>query len=548
MSASVHLRFYQQEEMIDPLFNYLCTSPGSPVVAAPTGVGKSIVINGFIKQSIEADPAIRFMVVAHVKEIVGQNMQSMLDYWKEAPVGAYSAGLKQYDSTSQIVYAGIQSIYKKPELFGHVDAVICDEAHTLSDIETCRWQMFLRGLRKINPALRVIGFTATPFKLGVGLLTELEIFDSIAVDLTTTEKINWFVQEGYLAPLVSKKPRAEIDITNVAMRGGDFDEHSLAEATDKDELNRAVVNECVRLGADRNHWLIYATGKTHAGHLVERFRAKGITCEMLDGDAPHAERTRLIGDKTLGIEGAFQKGEFRALVNIGVLSTGFDFPALDLIALARATQSTGLYIQILGRGTRPHPSKKNCLILDFGSNINRLGPFNAPVIPKPRRKGDSAAGEAPVKACAECGLYVHTRIPVCPDCGYEFPVASMLDPQASQAEVMVKMSPVPIYEILRPTSVHYTSRMCKVEEEGHLAVIHYSNQLMTVSEVQGLESPVEWKQREFSKFWTTAGGKLPIPTNIDDFLDRAHKELKIPSKVEYVSNMVHPRVRKKEYA
>lgn len=543
----MQLRDYQQFEIIDPLIQFMDECAGNAVVASPTGTGKSVSICAFIKQCIEKYGNLRFMVVADVKEIIGQNEQEMLEFWPGAPVGVYSAGLGRYDTHAQIIFAGIQSIASKAHLFGMIDCVVADEAHMISPKEGTRWQKFFTDLKKVNPNVRVTGWSATPYRMGTGLLTELEIFDKMVVDLTTTDKINWFISEGYLAPLISKKPAMQIDVTNVAMKGGDFDEAELAAATDKDELNKAVALECIKQGADRNHWLVYATGKTHAMHLADRFRAAGITCEVLDGDAPDEERIRLIGDKATKREGAFQQGKFRALINIGILTKGFNFPALDMIVLVRATQSTSLYIQILGRGTRPYPGKKDCKVLDFGANILRLGPFNAPCVPSPRRKGDKVERSAPVKDCPECGLYLHTRIMLCPDCGYEFPPSSAIEENASQAKILVDSAQAAQVEIMRPNAVHFSSQPCKNESYGTGVRVSYSDMMNTVSEFHWLEAQEEWQFKKFKSFWLNAGGKNPVPTTADEVLQRARGELRLPSAVHYEANTKHKKVTKKEY-
>lgn len=542
---AITLRPYQQLEIIDPLVLYLCENPGkNPVCAAPTGTGKSLTMNAFVRQSLEEDPSLRFMCIAHVKEIISQNVESMLTYWPRCPYGVYSAGLKMYQTTQNVIYAGIQSVHNKASQFGMIDAVIADEAHMISPKEETTWRRFLNDLKKINPDLRVIGFTATPYRLSLGCITEGGLFDDVAVDLTTTDRINQFVSEGFLAPLISKKPAFSIDLTNVAMKGGEFDEHSLQEATDTDDLNTAVVTECIKYGVDRNHWLVFATGVTHAEHLQQRFRSKGVSCEIVHGELSVSERTRLIGNKTEGTLGAFQKGEIRCLVNVGVLTTGFDFPNLDLIALARATQSTGLYVQMLGRGTRPADNKKNCLILDFARNIVRLGPFNCPVIPRARRKGEKIAGEAPVKTCPQCDTDLHTRTVVCPHCGYEFPPASCIEGNASTEKVMIESSTVPIIELFDILSTIYREHTAR---DGSTCIrVSYCTMTQTYNEYFKMNTGIIWLQKKLSDFWTGAGGKGTTPQTVEDFLSRTG-ELREPKRIEVVTNKKFPDVVKKHY-
>lgn len=541
MSRVITLRDYQQHEIIDPLLDYLNDHEGNPVVASPTGTGKSLAINGFIRQTIEGDTSMRFLVVAHVKEVIGQNAASMLEFWPLAPVGIYSAGLKSYDTRSSIIYCGIQSVYRKAAMFGHIDAVVCDEAHTISPKETTMWQTFLRELKKINPNIRFVGFTATPYRLGMGLITEGELFSKIVVDLTTTERINKFVEDGYLAPLVSKKPAVEFDITNVGMIGGEFNPDDLDAVSNTDDLNRAVVAECLKHGRDRAHWLVFATSIAHAEKLQTQFRSVGITCAIVHGGLDAETRAGLIGDKSQGITGAFQRGEYRCIINVGVLTTGFDFPALDLIVLARATQSTGLYVQILGRGTRPAPGKKNCLVLDFAGNIKRLGPFNAPIIPKARRKGDPGSGEAPVKVCPECSAYNHTRAVNCIECGYEFPPSSCIETTASTAKVMVDSRNEPELKVVPVNIVTYREHVSR--DGNSTARITYSNMTEHYSRYDHPGSSNAFLRKKAENYWLKAGGKTPIPQTVAEFVERARKELKAPKTITIVANAKYPDIR-----
>lgn len=545
-----HPRPYQSEGT-DAMITYLCEEDGDPLYAAPTGTGKSLSICHFIRKSIEADPSTRFIVAAPNQEIVSQNAEELSEFWPRADYGIFCSGLKRKDTKNAVIFGSIQSIYNKVDKFGHVDCLIADEAHTIGPKDQAMWQQFIAGLRAVNPDMRVVGYTATPYRLSSGCLVESGLFTKLVVDHTSTEMINWFVSEGYLAPLISKKPSIEIDITQIAMRGGEFDDHSLALAADKEEINRAVVSECIRYGQDRNHWLLYASGRDHSKHLQEMFLSKGVTCETIDGTMSKEQRTYLIGDRTKKIQGAFQQGKFRALINVDVLSTGFNFPALDLIGLVQATQSVGKYIQRLGRGTRPYPGKSSCLILDFGSNIVRLGPFNAPCIPKPRKKGDAVAGEAPIKVCPECSSYCHTRAVVCPDCGFEFPPPQTLEAAASQAPVMVDSAQKPVIEIMQVKSTHYQDRPAKAPGCGPLVRVSYSDGFLhTVSEVFCPEpNPAFQWQRDvvFVKFWYAAGGKRPPPLTAAEFVERARSELKAPKQVYFESNVRHPKVTKREY-
>src|SRR6187551_9697 len=193
-------------------------------------------------------------------------------------------------------------------------------------------------------------------------------------------------------------------------------------------MNAAVVEECIRQGEDRLHWLGFAASVNHSENLVREFISRGITAISIDGKLDSDERDRRFK--------AFESGEYRCLVNVNIASTGWDYPPLDMIFVARATQSTGLWVQALGRGTRMWPGKENCKVLDFCSNTSRLGPINAPIIPRPRRKGEGG-GDAPVKVCPSCGSYCHTKVAICPDCEFVFPPSANLERHASSMQVMI---------------------------------------------------------------------------------------------------------------
>jgi DNA repair protein RadD len=219
------------------------------------------------------------------------------------------------------------------------------------------------------------------------------------------------VEQKYLTKLVSKQPKTRLDVSGVSTRGGEFVAGELERAVDRSDVNEAAVREIVSFGAERKSWLIFCSGVSHATHIAELIRKHGISCETIFGDTPDAERDRIVRD--------FKAGKIRSIASMGVLTTGFNAPAVDLLALLRPTQSTGLYIQIMGRGMRNYPGKEDCLVLDFAGNVARHGPVDR-VNPKKPRKTDEA-GEAPTKTCPECDSIVFAALTECPDCGYVWP-------------------------------------------------------------------------------------------------------------------------------
>jgi DNA repair protein RadD len=431
---TIKLRDYQQAA-IDYLYDYFSKKQGNPVIAMPTGTGKSLVIGEFTRSACLTYPGTRILMLTHVKELIEQNLKALTDLWPTAPAGIYSAGLGQREHRTDITYAGIQSVHRKPEIFGHIDLVAIDECHLVSPRSETMYGRFLDALRAKNSALKVVGFSATPYRMKHGMLTDDDgLFDDVAFDLTSRDAFNWMISQGWIAPLVPKQTGAELDVSGVKMQGGEFVLSDLQAHVDHEEITIAALKEAVQLASDRKHWLVFASGITHAEHISDYLESVfGISASVVHSQMSNTERDTRIND--------FKQGRIRALVNNNILTTGFDFPAIDCIVMLRPTASPGLWVQMLGRGTRPVPGKRNCLVLDFAGNTKRLGPINDPVLPRKRGKGP--AGMAPVRLCEACGCYSHASARFCEnvDCGIEFPRGIKIMSQASMQDIIAGLTP-----------------------------------------------------------------------------------------------------------
>jgi len=404
----LELRPYQRAA-IDGLYNYWSDKKGdNPIIVSPTGSGKSLIIAHLIKDAMSY-PGTRVLILTHVKELLEQNASELVALYPEADVGFYSASLKKKVLRKPITFAGIQSIHKKAyQMVPAPDLVIVDEAHLIPKNYGTRYNKFLSDLRICNRGVKVVGLTATPYRLDSGWLHEGDnaIFDGIAYDIPVAD----LMEQGFLAPVISKSGVKTIDLSNVGKRGGEYIESELAKAASDPELVTETVAEIVRYGAERKAWLVFACGVNHAELLRAEFETHGIEADVVtgaDGMSARAEKIERL-----------RRGGSKCLINVNVLTTGFNVPHVDLVAIVRATESTGLYIQIVGRGTRIAPGKDNCLVLDYGDNVMRHG-FIDKI--KPKIKGKSENGEAPVKKCPECLTVNHAAVRVCIECGHEFP-------------------------------------------------------------------------------------------------------------------------------
>jgi DNA repair protein RadD len=462
------LRAYQRAA-IDGLYDYWSNKRGeNPLIVAPTGSGKSLIIAQIVMDAMEY-PDTRVMILTHVKELLEQNAAELIALKPslEPDIGFYSAGLNRKQIDELITFAGIQSIWQRAKDMNNVpDLVIIDEAHLVPKKTATRYNSFIADLRERNPMVKIIGLTATPYRLDSGYLHHGEdaIFDGIAYDINIAS----LMDDGWLAPVISKAGIKSIDLSDVGMRGGEFIESELAIAASEPELIRMSVNEVVELGADRKSWLVFCSGVNHAQLVAREFLTyHDIECAVVTGTDGKEDRA----DK---IE-RFKSGDIRCLINVNVLTTGFNAPAVDLVALMRATGSPGLYVQMVGRGTRTAPGKDDCLILDYGENVMRHG-FIDKI--KPRKPG-TGTGDAPAKKCPECEHMMPTAVLVCPYCEYQFPPPEIK--HAPEAYDGAMMSSQVVAEWLDVFMVAY-ARHRKKDKPDSIKITYTTDSMLAVSE------------------------------------------------------------------
>ena len=406
----IQLRPYQRETL-DSLYRWYATNEGNPCVVACTGAGKTVLIAQFCKENLETHPNMKILVITHVKELIEQDYNKLLDVWPDAPCGIYSAGIRRRDTEQNIIFCGVQSIRDKTSEFGNVNVIIVDEAHLISHKDTGSYRKIIKEFNRINPKLSVIGFTATPFRLGHGMITdEPAIFSKPLIQSIGIEDLQ---KQGYLAYLRSKMTDARMDVEGVEIRNHEYVENQLQAKIDEPLMNSQVVEETLKLARDRRHILFFCCGVDHARHICEEIRNQGETADYLVGNDDLKARDEKIA--------RFKAGETRCLTNVNVLSIGFDYPDIDCIVMMRPTMSPGLYIQQAGRGLRPKSDGGDCLVLDFAGNVAMHGPIThvRPPRPKGERQGQ---GVAPSKVCPICNEIVAIQSMECPCCGYKWPI------------------------------------------------------------------------------------------------------------------------------
>ena len=417
------LRYYQQEAVDQTIQGFRDNKDKNPLIVLPTGSGKSLVLSEITKIFNEKWNT-KVLILSHVQEILEQDYRSVTNH-TGLDVGLYSAGLGRKE-IKDVTIAGIQSVYRSPELFSDFRLIIIDEAHLVSFENKTMYKTFITALGR-----PCIGLTATPFRLGSGYIygkSENLLFDYISSDWGSEAKFNKLIKDGYICKLTTKRTNLEMDTTGIKLIGGDFSEKELSEEFDREAVTNEAIKEILAAGANRKKWLIFAIDINHAEHIAEILIRNGIAT------APVHSKMKDTGFcRTKTIEG-YKNGKYKCVVNVNILTTGFDDSGIDLIACLRPTNSPVLHVQSLGRGSRIEAEKKDCLVLDFAGNTSRLGPINN-VLVKVKGKGKEG-GDPITKTCPECDSILPPAVRVCPDCGYKFRFEHGLSAEASHDVVI----------------------------------------------------------------------------------------------------------------
>lgn len=534
------LRYYQQEAISSTLDFLTSSGAGKhPVIAMPTGTGKSHVIAGLINQFNKFYPRTRWMMLTHDKRLIEQNVDKLINMWPNVPVGIYSSGLRQKDTMHPIIYGGIQSVVNNASAFGHRDFCIIDECQRVNPKADTSYYDTFKELYRINNNIRFIGLSATIFRLGQGYVTDNGIFTDVAYDITGVEPFNRLIEEGYLCKLVPIETDVKLNIDNVKIQQGEFNLKQLQEAVDKDEITRSAIDEAIQVANDRKRWLVFSSGIQNAEHICEYLNYCGISAATVHSKKSDVENDKILEDH--------KSGKIKAIVNNNILTTGYDDPEIDLIICLRPTMSPVLWVQMLGRGTRPHPNKKNCLVLDYARNSLRLGPINDPRIPKSKK---SQSGVAPVKLCKNCKTYNHTKATHCTNCGQEFTFEVKITKTASSQELVAqdKDKPLPIVEKI-PVSFVYYGKITKNNRD--MLRVSYVCGIQTFTELVMLDHKGYALHRAHDWWRARFPGESPVADENESATTKALQytsELKTPKEIKvWVNKIPYPEVLGYEY-
>ena len=386
------LRTYQQEA-VDRTLDYFRKRRDPAVIVLPTGAGKSLVIAELAKIAIG-----RVLVLAHVKELVEQNHLKYESYGLHA--GIYSAGLNQKDSEQKVIFGSIQSVAKaKDAFFKDFTLVVIDECHRVGLEPDSQYAKVITQLKLNNPRICILGLTATPYRLGLGWIynyalrgelktQELRFFKHCIYDLP----LEYMISNQYLTPPVQVDiPVTSYDFSELIEGGNAYTMAQLEEALHQQRrLTPLIIKNIIDIteSDQRQGVMIFSSTVKHAQEIMDHLPPG--QARLVVGTTELSERDQIVHD--------FKQKAFKYLVNVSVLTTGFDAAHVDVIAILRPTESISLYQQIVGRGLRLDTDKKDCLVLDYTGMGHSIF---SPEIGEKKTASESVAVQVP---CPECGF------------------------------------------------------------------------------------------------------------------------------------------------
>lgn len=386
------LRNYQQNA-VDNTIEYFKRKRSPAVIVLPTGAGKSLVIAELAKVARG-----RVLVLAHVKELVEQNHLKYESHGLKA--GIYSAGLNKKDSMDKVIFGSIQSVANaEKNFFDNFTLLVIDECHRVSLDGDSQYAKVVKNLKEKNPNICVLGLTATPYRLGMGWIynysykgvvqtEEPRFFKQCVFELP----LQYMIDNKYLTPPVKVDiPVTCYDFSELAESNKSYTIKDVEELLKKQRrLTPLIIKNIVDITESYNRQgvMIFSSTVKHAQEIFEHLPEGDA--RIVIGDTEDQERDQIIED--------FKNKKFKYLVNVSVLTTGFDAPHVDVIAILRPTESVSLYQQIIGRGLRLADSKRDCFILDYTGMGHDI---YSPEIGDKKIVSDSVAVQV---TCPKCGF------------------------------------------------------------------------------------------------------------------------------------------------
>lgn len=542
----LELRPYQQEALETILSDILTNQ--NVLLQAATGAGKTIIFSALIKYCLERYK-MRIGVIAHREQLVRQARDKLVSVWPEGKkeIGIACASVSNsVEIERPVVIGSPQTLINRIGDMPPLHMLIVDECHRLPPVEVeSQYGKLINKLREYYPQMRLVGVTATPYRLNHGYIYGGE---------HRSDESNWWTHlsysigikdlqdEGFLVKYRGKAT-GEPDLSGVKKSGGEFNLHDLGEKCSQSVYVKSAIKAVQDYAEDRKHIVVFATTIEHAEILNKEFNDSGYKSVVVHSKQPHDVRLKNMED--------FDKGKLQVICNVGVLTEGWDCTAVDCMVMCRPTMSPALFVQMVGRGLRLHEGKDDCLLLDLSGNWKRHGdPCDPKVtwVQGKRKKDDNTElpeGESEGAVCPKCNECVSVHAIICPNCGEELKTVENKRLKLYDLGTTSKSSSLEV-KILKTSFDAFVSKagnrmirvsMCVSEGDDFLPMnVNY------FLDIEGQGS--DWGRSKAVRVWTNVfKGKIPVPNTVDEAVKRI-SELVLPDTVFIVEKGKYWNVKK----
>lgn len=346
----MQLRPYQKEAI--KTIKSTFTNRQKQYIVMPTGSGKTVTFLSYATESHK-----KILIVVPNIEIFKQVYETYVNLYGKVGISRKGDSINQeIDNVHVVIINSVKEEYLEKLVNENFDLTIIDEAHHSQS------KSYRRLIDALKKKTKILGVTATPDRRDGLLLDEILEYRSFQIE------IDQLIKEGYLCDIQGYSVSTHCDLEEVDTHNGDYNLRDLYKKLCNDSRNELIVKSYAKSLTDRKT-LIFCVNIDHSKILAKKFIDSGIPCSHIDGKMSQKERNKILED--------FRTGKINVLCNCQLLTEGFDEPSIDGIILARPTISRALFIQMIGRGLRSYPGKKDCIIIDMVDNHKKGCSFNS---------------------------------------------------------------------------------------------------------------------------------------------------------------------------
>lgn len=527
----MELRPYQQEclkTILDKMRQERCV-----LIQAATGAGKTILFSALVRHYIN-NFNMRIAIVAHREQLIRQAYDKLLKVWPEGmlSIGIACSSVSKMnieDLKKHVVIGSPQTLTRHLDETPPFHLLIIDECHRVPSMTiNSQYKKLIETLYRYYPKMRTLGVTATPYRLNYGYIYGNNCRKggkNLFKDLTYQVSIETLINEGYLVPYRIMEKKCP-DLSNVKKNGGEFSTIELEDIFSNSIQLESAVKATKEYAFDRKHIVIFCITIKHAEEMCKIFKQNGYSSAVVHSEQKQEEKMQNLQ--------LFDTGKIQVICNVGILTEGWDCPSVDCMVMCRPTMSPALYVQMVGRGLRLSPGKKDCLLLDLSGNYSRHGDPNSPsvIIPgfkvskKPKDKEEEDEEEDNAIICPKCQYILDKDDIRCPRCG------SYIGNVNNERLELIEIKHKDLFLLKKVEIEKYRSAagndLLRIRAECYRENSNIPNIVYHYVDIEGNAS--SYGKDRARRFWVKMAGKTP-PDNLKDAIERKD-ELVFPKTVK----------------